>query len=167
MRAVYQHQVLTTGRQPTLRQVADHGSPSPAWAAMVEAAKEGRFARRVFARDRDLVALQSAFARLDEHEQSLSRSPQQSPTAAEARAYLEDLPRLWRETSAEGRRAMAQAIFDQIEVLGATDFTITLTPEAEAHGFADAFGPEFTCSIGGYGRGERACPDRSSGWPRS
>jgi hypothetical protein len=41
-------------------------------------------------------------------------------------------------------------------VLGATDYTITLTPEAEAHGFAEAFGREFTCSIGGYGRGERA-----------
>jgi hypothetical protein len=42
-----------------------------------------------------------------------------------------------------------------VDVLGATDYTITLTPEAEAHGFAEAFGHPFTCSIGGYGRGER------------
>jgi hypothetical protein len=43
-------------------------------------------------------------------------------------------------------------------VLEATDYTITLTPGAEAHGFAEAFGREFTCSIGGYGRGEMDSP---------
>jgi hypothetical protein len=43
-------------------------------------------------------------------------------------------------------------------VLGATDHTISLTPEAEAHGFAEAFGPEFTCSIGRTARGERTSP---------
>jgi hypothetical protein len=93
--------------------------------------------------------------RLDAEEAAAHAAPSQSPTAAQARAYLEDLPRLWRETSPEGRRGLAQAIFEKVEVLGVTDYTITLTPEAEAHGLEDALGPEFSCSIGGYGRGER------------
>jgi hypothetical protein len=102
-----------------------------------------------------MSAFQTAMKRLDAEEAAARSAPSQSPTAAQARAYLEDLPRLWKETSPEGRRGLAQAIFTRVDVLGATDYTITLTPEAEAHGFAEAFGPEFTCSIGGYGRGER------------
>jgi hypothetical protein len=96
--------------------------------------------------------------RLDAEEVAARSAPSQSPTAAQARAYLEDLPRLWKETSPEGRRGLAQAIFNRVDVLEATDYTITLTPGAEAHGFAEAFGREFTCSIGGTGRGERGSP---------
>jgi DNA invertase Pin-like site-specific DNA recombinase len=107
------------------------------------------------ARDRDMIAFHTTMKRLDAEETAARSAPSQSPTAAQARAYLEDLPRLWKETSPEGRRGLAQAIFDRVDVLGVTDYTITLTPEAEAHGFVEAFGPEFTCSIGGYGRGER------------
>jgi len=108
-----------------------------------------------FAHDQDLPAFQSVLAHLDEEERLLVDEPRSGPTAAEARAYLEDLPRLWRETTDEGRRGRAQALFERIDVLGATDFTITLTPEAEAHGFAQAFGAEFRCLIVGTGRGER------------
>jgi hypothetical protein len=102
-----------------------------------------------------MIAFHTTMKRLDAEETAARSAPSQSPTAAQARAYLEDLPRLWKETSPEGRRGLAQAIFDRVDVLGVTDYTITLTPEAEAHGFVEAFGPEFTCSIGGYGRGER------------
>ena len=99
------------------------------------------------ARDRDMIAFHTTMKRLDAEETAARSAPSQSPTAAQARAYLEDLPRLWKETSPEGRRGLAQAIFDRVDVLGVTDYTITLTPEAEAHGFVEAFGPEFTCSI--------------------
>ena len=113
-----------------------------------------------FARDRDLPMLEATMARLDAQAERSAEATVPLPTAAEARAYLEDLPRLWRETDADGRRAIAEAVFERIDVLGVTDYTIHPTAEAVALGWADAFGPEFTCSIGRSGRGGRT---RASG----
>jgi len=42
--------------------------------------------------------------------------PSRIPTAAEARAYLESLPELWAETSDAGRHAIAEAVFERIDV---------------------------------------------------
>ena len=42
------------------------------------------------------------------------------PTAAEARAYLELLPDLWAKTSDAGRHAIAEAVFERIDVLERT-----------------------------------------------
>lgn len=44
------------------------------------------------------------------------------------------------KTSDAGRRAIAEAVFERIEVLGATDFTFTLTAHAKARGWDAAFG---------------------------
>jgi DNA invertase Pin-like site-specific DNA recombinase len=48
---------------------------------------------------------------------AMAQGPDQEVSAEEALDYLNDLGRLWRETSDEGRRAMALAVFSQ---LGAT-----------------------------------------------
>ncbi|MDH4143467.1 MAG: hypothetical protein OEV61_12735, partial [Chloroflexota bacterium] len=77
-------------------------------------------------------------------------------TAAEARAYLESLPDLWAKTSDAGRHAIAEAVFERIDVLGANDFSFTLTASAKAHGWDAAFGAgDQSISIGRSGRGER------------
>jgi hypothetical protein len=55
-------------------------------------------------------------------------------------AYLEDLPRLWAETSDAGRHAIAEATFERVDVLGVTDYTFALTVHAKAHGWDTAFG---------------------------
>ena len=78
------------------------------------------------------------------------------PTAAEARAHCENLAKPWNETTVAGRRAIAEATFERIDVLGVTDYTITPTADAIAHGWDAAFGEEaITCSISHSGRGGR------------
>ena len=73
-----------------------------------------------------------------------------------ASAYPESLPELWARTSDAGRHAIAEAVFERIDVLGATDFTLALTADAKAHGWDAAFGAgDRSISIGQSGRGER------------
>ena len=85
--------------------------------------------------------------------------PSRSPTAAEALAYLEELPSLWARTSDAGRHAIAEATFERIDVLGVTDFSFALTAHAKAHGWDAAFGAGVvSSSISRSGRGERARP---------
>ncbi len=74
-------------------------------------------------------------------------------TPEEARAWLEDLPALWREASPEARRAIASAAFERVEVLGARKARVKVHTHAARRGFSVAVG-EFELS-GTYGRGER------------
>ncbi len=111
-----------------------------------------------FAKDRDLGRLEASMARLDAEAEAAVVRPSRVPTAAEARAYLESLPELWAKTSDAGRHAIAEAVFERIDVLGASDFTFTLTARAKAHGWDAAFGAgDQSISIGRSGRGERVC----------
>ncbi len=80
-------------------------------------------------------------ARLDAEAEAALQRPSRTPSAADARAYLESLPELWAKTSDAGRRAIAEAVFERIDVLGATDYTFTLTAAAKARGWDAAFGP--------------------------
>ena len=74
----------------------------------------------------------------------------------EARAYLEELPMLWAKTSDAGRHAIAEAVFERIDVLGVTDYTFTLTAHAKARGWDAAFGAGVVrVKEGQSGRGER------------
>jgi hypothetical protein len=96
-----------------------------------------------FAEDRDLGRLEATMARLD----------------AEARAYLESLPDLWAKTSDAGRHAIAEAVFERIDVLGVTDYTFTLTAQAKARGWDAAFGAGVVrVKEGRSGRGEGDSP---------
>jgi hypothetical protein len=109
-----------------------------------------------FARDRDLGQLEATMARLDAEAEAAVVRPSRIPTAAEARAYLEELPTLWAKTSDAGRHAIAEATFERIDVLGVTDYTFTLTARAKAHGWDVAFGAGVVrAKEGRSGRGER------------
>ncbi len=109
-----------------------------------------------FAKDRDLGRLEATMARLDAEAAAAVVRPARIPTAAEARAYLESLPELWERTSDAGRHAIAEAVFERIDVLGVTDFTFTLTAHAKARGWDAAFGPGVVhAKQGRSGRGER------------
>lgn len=135
-----------------------------------------------FAKDRDLGRLEATMARLDAKSQAAVVRPSRLPTAAEARAHLESLQELWARTSDAGRKAIAEAVFERIDVLGARDYTFTLTAAAKARGWDAAFGPAvlhlesqggpgktsgtdaaprqgvLSVKEGQYGRGERHCP---------
>ena len=94
-------------------------------------------------------------ARLDAEAAAAVVRPSRIPTAAEARAYLESLPDLWAKTSDAGRKAIAEAVFERIDVLGVTDYTFTLTAHAKARGWDAAFGGGIaTVKEGRSGRGE-------------
>ncbi len=95
-------------------------------------------------------------ARLDAEAAAAVVRPSRIPTAAEARAYLESLPDLWAKTSDAGRHAIAEAMFERIDVLGVTDYTFTLTTQAKARGWDAAFGAGVVrVKEGQSGRGER------------
>jgi hypothetical protein len=79
-----------------------------------------------------------------------------TPTAADARAWSEDLAKLWADTTDAGRRAIAEVLFERIDVLGVTEYSIVPSLAARAHGWDVAFGEPFRCSIGLSGRGGRA-----------
>ena len=77
-------------------------------------------------------------------------------TAERARHYLSNLWQLWRDTEPQGRRAIAGAAFDRIEVLG-LDLVIHTSAEAGQYGWAAVFGAEaLEVPLSRYGRGERA-----------
>jgi len=64
---------------------------------------------------------------------------------------------LWARTSDAGRHAIAEAVFERIDVLGVTDYTFTLTARAKAHGWDVAFGGgDVRAKEGRSGRGERS-----------
>jgi hypothetical protein len=112
-----------------------------------------------FAKDRDLGRLEATMARLDAEATAAVVRPSRLPTAAESRAYLESLPVLWAKTSDAGRKAIAEAVFERIDVLGATDYTFTLTAHAKARGWDAAFGAGVVAvKEGRSGRGERSSP---------
>ena len=113
-----------------------------------------------FAKDRDLGRLEATMARLDAEAAAAVVRPSRLPTAAEARAYLESLPELWAKTSDAGRHAIAEAVFERIDVLGANDFAFTLTAHARARGWDAAFGAGVVrVKEGQSGRGERSSDD--------
>jgi hypothetical protein len=77
---------------------------------------------------------------------------------AAVRQYLANLARLWRETTVERRRAMAEATFERVDALG-LGLVVYPSIEAERCGLADAFGPDsIACTISQSGRGGRNGP---------
>jgi hypothetical protein len=94
-------------------------------------------------------------ARLDAEAAAAVVRPSRIATAAEAGAYLESLPELWAKTSDARRHAIAEALLERIDVLGANDFTFALTAHARARGWDAAFGAGVVrVKEGQSGRGE-------------
>jgi hypothetical protein len=123
--------------------------------ARIAADREHATAR--YLRDRDVIRLQDTMRRLDDEEAAVRPEPIPAVTVELARQYLANLARLWRDTTDEGKRAIAEAAFERIDALG-LDLVIHPSAEAERYGWAEAFGPDpIVCSIGQSGRGERAC----------
>ena len=119
-------------------------------------AKDRETAMSRYLKDRDARALDGTMARLDIEEAEACEASTMID-AKTALDYLADLPGLWRKTAPERRRNLTEAIFERIEVLGVKEAIITPTPEAEAHGWREAWGDAvLTAHRDGYGRGERS-----------
>ncbi len=68
------------------------------------------------------------------------------------------MPDLWAKTSDAGWHAIAEAVFERIDVLAVTDYTFTLTAHEKARGWDAAFGAPGSSAGGAgglIGRGER------------
>ncbi len=105
------------------RTVAEASRPAADGADVLARARIPRERERAalrFAKDRDLGKLEATMARLDAEAEAAVARPSRVPTAAEARAWLESLPALWAKTSDAGRHAIAEAVFERIDVLGRT-----------------------------------------------
>jgi DNA invertase Pin-like site-specific DNA recombinase len=106
-----------------------------------------------YRRDRDAVALERAMATLDRDEEA-ARVEAPTMSAEEVRAYLADLPRLWREAP-ETRGLLVGALFERVRAMGTERLAFDWAPEAIALGIADGMPAQATISVGS-GRGERA-----------
>ena len=128
--------------------------------ARVERAREE--AARRFGRARGRGAVEAARAPRHADAPRAATAQVRPPRAEEAATYLASLPLLWAETDDDGRRAIAAATFEEIRVLGPSDFWFGLTPTAQAHGWDAAFGEgPLRCPKGHSGRGERGCASSS------
>ncbi len=65
---------------------------------------------------------------------------------------LRDLPGVW-DAAPASRKAIAESLFERIDVLGLQQMRIAPTQAAIAHGLAEVWGRSV-----GYGRGERNSP---------
>ena len=72
---------------------------------------------------------------------------------SEVVGYLRDLPRWW-DQAPRSRRALAEALFERIEVLGLRTMRVTPTPAAVRRGLIEAV----SFGSGGYGRGGGSQP---------
>jgi DNA invertase Pin-like site-specific DNA recombinase len=115
----------------------DEGHPDPETLARIERDRETALHR--YRRDRDTHALDAAMARLDAEEATAREHVDDGPTAAEAVEYLQNLPTLWDRAEGSGRRLLAEALFERIEVLGVRRLRIHPTATAVRYGWADAW----------------------------
>lgn len=116
---------------------AEAAGPDPEVVAGIERAREAALGR--YRRDRDSRALDAAMARLDAEEAEARARVDEGPTAADAAEYLGNLARLWDEAEGSGRKLLAEALFERVEVLGVREVRIRPTAAAARHGWAAAW----------------------------
>jgi DNA invertase Pin-like site-specific DNA recombinase len=129
---------------------AEAAGPDPTTLTRIERDRDTAMAR--YRRDRDASTLEETMRRLD-HEESVARATDaDGPTAAEAVEFLSDLQRLWEEAEGTGRRQLAEALFERIDVLGATKIRVHPSASAKAQGWATAWnGARLVVMVGARG----------------
>ncbi len=133
---------------------APPSSPDRLALARIERERDSALAR--YRRDRDSGALDLAMARLDAEQREASRPREVEGVPADvAVLYLQELSKTWAKADGgPGRRMLAEALFERIDVLGGREATIRPTEMAVAYGFAAAIPDRLEVTVG-YGRGER------------
>ena len=128
-------------------------------ATLARVGREREEAGRRLAKTRDVLTWQRDMAQLDAEEQA-ARQPTEAGrlSSGEVVSYLRSLPALWADAGPDGRQVLATALFARTDVLGFEQMVYELTPDAIELGLAAALPAvfELTCTIGEFGRGERA-----------
>jgi hypothetical protein len=131
--------------------VADTRAAEPDRVTIARIERERDAALVRYRRTRNARELEATMARLDTEAALAELVDDVAPIPAdEAVAYLRDLPGLWADAPGS-RRAIAEALFESIEVLGLRTMRLHPTRAAIDRGLGDAF----AARTHGYGRGER------------
>ena len=142
----------------------DATEPAPETLARIERDREAVLGR--YRRDRDAHALDGAMARLDAEEAAARERAIDGPTAAEAVEYLRNLPTLWDKAEGSGKKLLAEALFERVEVLGTRKVHIRPTSTAVRYGWADAWrGVRLVVMVGARGVAPRRTTFLSCAWP--
>jgi hypothetical protein len=92
-------------------------------------------------------------ARLDEAEQNArSGAEDEGLDPAESVDFLRNLPALWEEAP-NSRRALAESLFESVDVLGLDTMHVEPTPAAVRRGLAEAFRADELVMVGARGVG--------------
>ena len=90
-------------------------------------------------------------ARLDEAEESAKSAAQYRGSIRPSRSsFLRNLPALWEEAP-NSRRALAESLFESVEVLGLDTMHMEPTPAALRRGLAEAFRADELVMVGARG----------------
>jgi hypothetical protein len=90
--------------------------------------------------------------RLDREETEAKATNVDVPTVEEAVEHLGDLARLWDQAEGSGRKQLAEALFERIDVLGARKLNVHPSAAAKAQGWAEAWnGARLVVMVGARG----------------
>ena len=129
---------------------ADEIAPDPVTLARIERDRESALAR--YRRDRDPDALEASMRALDQQELGARGAGAAGSTREEAIEFLRNLPGLWDEAEPSGRKLLAEALFERIDVLGAGKAKLHPSASAKAQGWAEAWnGARLVVMVGARG----------------
>jgi hypothetical protein len=130
----------------------DETAPDPVTLARIERDRETAMAR--YRRDRDPDALEATMRALDQEEHQAMEARADGPTPEEAVESLRELPKLWDDAEPSGRRLLAEALLDRIDVLGARKVKLHPSASAKAQGWDVAWnGARLVVMVGARGVG--------------
>jgi DNA invertase Pin-like site-specific DNA recombinase len=140
---------------------ADETGPDPVSLARIERDRDAAMVR--YRRDRDPAALEATMRTLDQEEQRARGAAPEGPTADEATESLRELPKLWDDAEPSGRKLLAEALFERIDVLGAGKAKLHPSASAKAQGWDVAWnGARLVVMVGARGVGPPT--DHAGSW---
>jgi DNA invertase Pin-like site-specific DNA recombinase len=132
------------------RVIDDETRPDPVTLARIERDRETAMAR--YRRDRDPDALEATMRALDQEERQAKSEHADGLTSEEAVESLRELPKLWDDAEPSGRRLLAEALLDRIDVLGARKVKLHPSASAKAQGWDVAWnGARLVVMVGARG----------------
>ena len=132
------------------RLASDEAAPDPVSLARIERDRESALAR--YRKDRDTAALEATMRTLDQEELTAKALHADGPTAEEAVDSLRELPKLWDDAEPDGRKLLAEALMDRIDVLGTGKVKLHPSASAKAQGWDRAWnGARLVVMVGARG----------------
>ncbi len=138
------------------RLAEDETAPDPVALARIERDREAAMAR--YRRDRDTAALEATMRSLDQEEATARAAHTDGLTSEEAIESLRELPKLWDDAEPSGRKLLAEALFERIDVLAARKVRLHPSASAKAQGWDIAWnGARLVVMVGARGVAPTPC----------